>query len=89
MTETEQLRLEGVGSGEDMPQNKPEWPYIGMTVREAGEALRVSPRTIQHMLRAGKLPGRIIGNKWRVDVDALKRALDSVEDAHRVEDEVD
>ena len=89
MTETEQLRLEGVPSGEDMPQNKPEWPFVGMTVSEAAASLRVSPRTIQHMLRAGKLPGRIIGNKWRVDVDALKRALDSVEDAHRVEDEVD
>lgn len=43
-----------------------DWPPLGMTVAEAAKALRVSHRTIQDMLAAGELPGRMVGNKWRL-----------------------
>jgi len=57
----------------------PEWPLVGMTVDEAAQSLRVSRRTVQDMLAAGKLPGRLVGNKWRVSPAALERFLDGYE----------
>ena len=57
----------------------PDWPLVGMTVEEAAKALRVSARTVQDMLAAGRLPGRLIGNKWRISPKALNSFLDSYE----------
>ena len=79
MKETEnkhKKNVKGVGVEVD---SVPEWPTIGMTVTEAAQALRVSPRTVQDMLAAGQLPGRLIGNKWRISPRALDRFLDDFE----------
>ena len=67
--------------GVDIPDAPvPEWPVIGMTVAEAAKSLRVSARTVQDMLAKGKLPGRMVGNKWRLSPKALDRFLDDFED---------
>jgi len=60
-----------------------EWPLVGMTVEEAAQALRVSARTVQDMLAAGRLPGRLIGNKWRISPKALNNFLDTYEHDER------
>ncbi len=62
---------------------EPDWPLVGMTVEEAAKALRVSARTVQDMLAAGRLPGRLIGNKWRISPKALNSFLDSYEHDER------
>jgi excisionase family DNA binding protein len=36
-----------------------------LTVREAGEILRLHPRTVMNMARRGELPGCKIGKQWR------------------------
>ncbi len=36
-----------------------------LTVREAGEILRLHPRTVMNMARRGQLPGCKIGKQWR------------------------
>ncbi len=45
-----------------------------MTPEETAEYLKVHPQTVYRQLRAGKLPGRKIGDQWRVrraDLDAF------------------
>ena len=70
--------------GVDIPDAiTPEWPVIGMTVEETARALRVSFRTVQDMLAAGKLPGRLVGNKWRVSPKALDAFLGGFEHERR------
>ncbi len=59
--------------------NGPDWPFVGMTVDEAAASLRVSRRTVQDMLAQGRLPGRMVGNKWRISPQALERYLDGYE----------
>lgn len=56
-----------------------EWPTIGMTPEEAAQAMRVHPRTIEDMLREGKIPGRKVGRQWRLAPDALNQWLGSYE----------
>lgn len=51
--------------------NPVEWPPLGMTVAETAKALRVSHRTVQDMLAAGEMPGRVVGNKWRISHAAI------------------
>ena len=44
-----------------------------MTCEEAGAYLRLHPRTVGRLLKAGKLPGVKVGSQWRVrrtDLDA-------------------
>ena len=60
-------------------KDAPAWPHVGMTVAEAAKCLRVSARTVQDMLAQGRLPGRIVGNKWRISPKALERFLDDYE----------
>ena len=62
---------------------EPDWPLVGMTVEEAAKALRVSARTVQDMLAAGRLPGRLVGNKWRLSPKALNNFLDTYEHDER------
>jgi len=43
-------------------------PPIGerlLTLRDAGETLRLSMRTVREYVRRGELRGRIIGKQWR------------------------
>ena len=45
-----------------------------LTLREAAEVLRMSPRTVREYVRRGDIEGRIIGNRWRfrrADLDAF------------------
>jgi excisionase family DNA binding protein len=52
-------------------------PSIGdrlLTLREAAEVLRLSPRTVREYVRRGELKGRVIGGRWRfkrTDLDAF------------------
>jgi len=56
---------------------KPEPAPIGerlLTLREAAEVLRLSPRTVREYVQRGDLKGRIIGGRWRfrrADLDAF------------------
>ena len=43
-------------------------PPIGdrlLTLKEAAEVLRLSPRTVRQYVQQGELEGRIIGGRWR------------------------
>jgi excisionase family DNA binding protein len=45
-----------------------------LTIREAGEVLRLNPRTVREYVHLGKIEGRIIGGRWRfrrADLDAF------------------
>jgi excisionase family DNA binding protein len=52
-------------------------PPIGdrlLTLKEAAEVLRLSPRTIRQYVQQGDLVGRMIGGRWRFrrsDLDAF------------------
>jgi excisionase family DNA binding protein len=52
-------------------------PAIGdrlLTLREAAEVLRLSPRTVREYINRGEIHGRIIGGRWRfrrADLDAF------------------
>lgn len=37
-----------------------------LTVEEVAELLRVSSRTVQRLLKEGKLPGVRVGRQWRI-----------------------
>ena len=43
-----------------------------LTREDAAALLKVSPRTIQRLLKAGELPGRKVGGQWRFDRDQLR-----------------
>ena len=43
-----------------------------LTIEEAAELLRISPRSAYTLAREGRLAGAVkVGNQWRVDKDAL------------------
>ena len=45
-----------------------------LTLREAAEVLRLSPRTVRDYVQRGEIEGRIIGGRWRfrrADLDAF------------------
>jgi excisionase family DNA binding protein len=45
-----------------------------LTLREAAEVLRLSPRTVREYVQRGEIKGRIIGKRWRfrrADLDAF------------------
>ena len=56
---------------------EPDAPPIGerlLTLREAAEVLRLSPRTVRDYVQRGEIEGRIIGGRWRfrrADLDAF------------------
>lgn len=47
-----------------------------LTVFEVAELCRVHPATVRNWLRAGSLPGRHIGQQWRVRREDLDRFLE-------------
>ena len=65
------------------PIAEPKVEIVGWTVEEAAAALRVSPRAVQDALAAGKLPGRLIGGKWRLSPRGLDAFLGSFEHERR------
>ncbi len=47
-----------------------------LTLREAADLLRISPRTASRLVRAKKIPGKKIGKEWRFhrgDLEAYLR----------------
>ncbi len=45
-----------------------------LTLREAADVLRLSPRTVREYVQRGEIKGRIIGGRWRfrrADLDAF------------------
>lgn len=46
-----------------------------MTVKELGQYLRFTKRTIYRLLQQGSIPAIKIGNKWRFDKEAIDRWL--------------
>jgi len=43
-----------------------------MTCREAAEALKIHPITLERLLAQGKLPGYKLANRWLVERDAFE-----------------
>ena len=48
-----------------------ELPEI-LTLEQAAQFLQVSTRTIQRMVKEGRLPGRQVGSQWRFDREQLR-----------------
>ncbi|MBU0741450.1 helix-turn-helix domain-containing protein [bacterium] len=48
-----------------------DYPEI-LTLQQAAELLQVSERTIQRMVKRGKMPGSQIGGQWRFDREQVK-----------------
>lgn len=48
---------------------------LALTIEEAARELRLSPLTVRRWVRAGKLRGVWLGNRWRVPRDELVRLL--------------
>ena len=46
-----------------------------MTVKELGQYLRFTKKTIYQLLKQGSIPSVKIGNKWRFDKDVIDRWL--------------
>jgi len=46
-----------------------------LTPKEAGQYLKLHLRTIYHLAREGKIPGRKIGRRWRFKKDTLDEWL--------------
>ena len=49
-----------------------EFPEI-LTMEQAAEMLQVSVRTLQRMVKDGRMPGRQVGSQWRFDRDQLRQ----------------
>ncbi|MDL2216956.1 helix-turn-helix domain-containing protein [Desulfovibrio sp. OttesenSCG-928-M14] len=58
-----------------MVDERVKWPTIGMTLDEAAEALRVDPKTLRTLIKAGDFPARKVGIGYRIDPDAVKAWL--------------
>ncbi|RKZ11544.1 hypothetical protein DRQ50_13445 [bacterium] len=43
-----------------------------LTMEQAAEMLQVSTRTIQRMVKEGRMPGRQIGSQWRFEREQLR-----------------
>ena len=43
-----------------------------MTCREAAEALKIHPVTLERLLNGGKLPGYKLANRWFIERDVLE-----------------
>lgn len=56
-----------------------------MTVQEVAELLRVSSTTVYTGLKAGDIPGRKVGQQWRLSRVAVMAWLAGQDDLSRVE----
>lgn len=57
----------------DTPKTESGWAFVGMTVEETAEALRVDRKTVFNMIKDKGLPARRVGRGWRVDPEALRK----------------
>src|SRR5438105_1637190 len=51
-------------------------PTMALTIAEAARELRLSPLTLRRWVKAGKLSGVWLGNRWRIPRTALSALLD-------------
>ena len=51
-----------------------------LTISQAGELLKISPRTVQCMLQRQHLPGVKIGSQWRVSKIDLAKLIEDLEE---------
>jgi len=49
-----------------------------LTLQETAEYLKLSRPTIYLYVRAGKLPAKKLGNRWRFSKEALKKFMEQV-----------
>ncbi|MEM7246747.1 MAG: helix-turn-helix domain-containing protein [Acidobacteriota bacterium] len=54
-----------------------------LTVTEAAAVLGKSARTVRHLVKQGKIPGRRVGNRWLIDREALSATFTHDADARR------
>ncbi len=52
-----------------------------LTLEQAAQFLQVSTRTIQRMVKDGRLPGRQVGSQWRFDREQLRAWVRGEHDA--------
>ena len=50
-----------------------------LTLSEAADILQVSTRTLQRMIRSGKLPALKVGGQWRVRGELLRQWVEQKE----------
>jgi excisionase family DNA binding protein len=54
-----------------------------LTLTEAADILQVSTRTLQRMIRSGKLPALKVGGQWRVRGELLRQWVENREGSAR------
>jgi excisionase family DNA binding protein len=50
-----------------------------LTLTEAADILQISTRTLQRMIRSGKLPALKVGGQWRVRGELLRQWVENRE----------
>ena len=51
-------------------------PFTLLTLKEAAEALRLSTRTVQRMVKSKELPSFKVGGQWRLRESELQKWLE-------------
>jgi excisionase family DNA binding protein len=62
-----------------MAESRDDLEMIG--IQELSERFHISKRTLQHLLKTGRLPGVKIGRQWRVRVSDVRAFIEGDEDA--------
>jgi len=61
-------------------------PRLALTIREAGEAVSLSPRTVEELIRVGELRVKRVGRRVLVPVASLERWLAEQADSQSEKD---
>ena len=54
-----------------------------LTLTEAADILQISTRTLQRMIRSGKIPALKVGGQWRVRGELLRQWVENREGSAR------
>ena len=54
-----------------------------LTLTEAADILQISTRTLQRMIRSGKIPALKVGGQWRVRGELLRQWVENHESSAR------
>ena len=54
-----------------------------LTLTEAADILQISTRTLQRMIRSGKIPALKVGGQWRVRGELLRQWVENCEGSAR------
>lgn len=69
------VRATGAVNGRHIPEAEAMFPHdesMLLTVSEAADELRLSPRQVERLVKAGQLPSVVIGAARRIDRDDLR-----------------